>query len=131
MLIYAYIIRFMAVGKTNLKAGFDKLPNSYDNTAKVLGLSDFNFIKKVLFPLNKLPLLSALILVFIDIMKELPITLILRPFNFDTLATQTFEFAIDEMIPKSAIYSLSIILICSLLLVLFKKFLDRLHVSGD
>mgnify|MGYP006247364395 FL=1 len=69
--------------------------------------------------------------VFIDIMKELPITLILRPFNFDTLATQTFEFAIDEMIPKSAIYSLSIILICSLLLVLFKKLLDRLHVSGD
>ena len=64
-------------------------------------------------------------------MKELPITLILRPFNFDTLATQTFEFAIDEMIPKSAIYSLSIILICSLLLVLFKKLLDRLHVSGD
>ena len=131
MLIYAYIIRFMAVGKTTLKAGFDKLPNSYDNTAKVLGLSDFNFFKKVLFPLNKLPLLSALILVFIDIMKELPITLILRPFNFDTLATQTFEFAIDEMIPKSAIYSLSIILICSLLLVLFKKLLDRLHVSGD
>lgn len=131
MLIYAYIIRFMAVGKTTLKAGFDKLPYSYDNTAKVLGLSDFNFFKKVLFPLNKLPLLSALILVFIDIMKELPITLILRPFNFDTLATQTFEFAIDEMIPKSAIYSLSIILICSLLLVLFKKLLDSLHVSGD
>ena len=121
----------MAVGKSTLKAGFDKLPYSYDNTAKVLGLSDFNFFKKVLFPLNKLPLLSALILVFIDIMKELPITLILRPFNFDTLATQTFEFAIDEMIPKSAIYSLSIILICSLLLVLFKKLLDRLHVSGD
>ena len=64
-------------------------------------------------------------------MKELPITLILRPFNFDTLATQTFEFEIDEMNPKSAIYSLSIIFICSLLLVLFKKFLDRLHVSGD
>ena len=71
---------------------------------------------------------TALILVFIDLMKELPITLILRPFNFDTLATQTYEFAIEEMIPLSSIYSSVIILICCILLVFLKIFLDKSDV---
>ena len=61
-------------------------------------------------------------------MKELPITLILRPFNFDTLATQTYEFAIEEMIPLSSIYSSVIILICCILLVFLKIFLDKSDV---
>ena len=65
-------------------------------------------------------------------MKELPITLILRPFNFDTLATQTYEYAIEEMIPKSSIYSLTIIVIGSILLILLKKFISReFYVSGS
>jgi iron(III) transport system permease protein len=61
-------------------------------------------------------------------MKELPITLILRPFNFDTLATQTYEFAVEEMIPLSSIYSFMIIFICSILLIFLKNFLDKSDV---
>ena len=80
------------------------------------------------FPINKYSFFTALTLVFIDIMKELPIILILRPFNFDTLATQTYEFAVEEMIPLSSIYSSVIILICCILLTFLKLFLDKSDV---
>ena len=75
-------------------------------------------------------MITAFIITFIDLMKELPITLILRPFNFDNLATQTYEFAIEEMIPLSSIYSLMIILIGSLLLLILKNVINKqLNVS--
>ena len=128
ILIYAYIIRFMAVGKSPIKYSLEKHPDSYDNSAKNLGLSNFKIFQKIYFPINKYAFFTALILVFIDLMKELPITLILRPFNFDTLATQTYEFAIEEMIPLSSIYSSVIILICCILLVFLKIFLDKSDV---
>ena len=128
ILIYAYIIRFMAVGKSPIKSSLEKHPESYDNSAKNLGLTNFKIFQKIYFPINKYAFFTALILVFIDLMKELPITLILRPFNFDTLATQTYEFAIEEMIPLSSIYSSVIILICCILLVFLKIFLDKSDV---
>ena len=128
ILIYAYIIRFLAVGKSPIKSSFEKHPDSYDDSAKNLGLSNFKIFQKIYFPINKYSFFIALILVFIDIMKELPITLILRPFNFDTLATQTYEFAVEEMIPLSSIYSIMIIFICSILLIFLKIFLDKTDV---
>ena len=128
ILVYAYVIRFMAVGKSPIQSSLEKHPESYDNSAKNLGLSNFQIFKKVYFPINKYSFFTALTLVFIDLMKELPITLILRPFNFDTLATQTYEFAVEEMIPLSSIYSSVIILICSILLILLKIFLDKSDV---
>ena len=67
----------------------------------------------------------AFILTFIDLMKELPITLILRPFNFDTLATQTYEFAVEEMLTQSSIYSLVIILIGSFMLLILRNFINN------
>ncbi|MBN09099.1 MAG: hypothetical protein CMC79_01820 [Flavobacteriaceae bacterium] len=125
LLIYAYIIRFLAVGKAPIKSSIEKQPDSYDDTAKNLGLSPFMLLKKIHLPINKFALITAFIVTFIDLMKELPITLILRPFNFDTLATQTYEFAIEEMIPLSSIYSLSIILIGSILLLILKNILNK------
>ena len=129
ILIYAYLIRFMAVGKSPIKSGFEKLPKSYDFTAESLGLRRFSIFQKIYLPINKFSFVSALILVFIDLMKELPIILILRPFNFDTLATQTYEFAIEEMLPLSSIYSLVIIFVCSILLIIFKNIISRINVS--
>ena len=128
ILVYAYIIRFMAVGKSPIKSSLEKHPDSYDSSAKNLGLSNFQIFKKIYFPINKYSFFTALTLVFIDLMKELPITLILRPFNFDTLATQTYEFAVEEMIPLSSIYSSVIILICCILLTTLKIFLDKSDV---
>ena len=130
LLIYAYIVRFLAVGKSPIKSSLEKHPDSYDDTAKSLGLGPFKLLRKIHLPINKLALITAFIVTFIDLMKELPITLILRPFNFDTLATQTYEFAIEEMIPLSSIYSLMIILIGSLLLLILKNVINKqLNVS--
>ena len=81
--------------------------------------------KKIHLPINRSAILIAFLLCFIDIMKELPITLILRPFNFDTLAVQTYQFAIEEMIPKSAVYSLTIVMIGSILLIFLKKIVNK------
>tara|TARA_B100000575_G_scaffold96362_1_gene76784 strand:+ start:115 stop:480 length:366 start_codon:yes stop_codon:yes gene_type:complete len=118
----------MAVGKSPIKSSMEKYPDSYNNSAKNLGLSSFKIFQKIYFPINKYAFFTALTLVFVDIMKELPITLILRPFNFDTLATQTYEFAIEEMIPLSSIYSSVIIIICCILLIFLKIFLDKSNV---
>ena len=125
LLIYAYSIRHMAVGISPLKSSFEKHPSSYDDTGVNLGLTPFKLFKKIHLPINKSAIIIAFLLCFIDIMKELPITLILRPFNFDTLAVQTYQYAIEEMIPKSAVYSLAIVMIGSILLIFLKNIVNR------
>jgi iron(III) transport system permease protein len=82
-------------------------------------------LQKIYLPINKFALISAFILTFVDLLKELPITLILRPFNFDTLATQTYQFAIEEMLRESSIYSLSIIFLGCIMLLILKKILNK------
>ena len=125
VLIYAYVFRFLAVGKSPIKSSLEKQPESYDETAKTLGLGPFKILQKIHFPINRLALITAFIVTFVDLLKELPITLILRPFNFDTLATQTYEYAIEEMLIESSSYSLAIILIGSLMLILLKYIINK------
>ena len=124
VLIYAYIFRFLAVGKSSIKSSLEKQPESFDQTAKNLGLTPLKILSKIHFPISKTALIISFIVTFIDLLKELPITLILRPFNFDTLATQTYEFAVEEMLQKSSVYSFAIIIIGSSLLILLK------HISN-
>ncbi len=125
ILIYALVIRFLAVGKSPIKSSLEKHPQSFDDTAVNLGLGPLKLFQKIHFPINRTALGIAFILTFIDLMKELPITLILRPFNFDTLATQTYEFAVEEMLTQSSIYSLVIILIGSFMLLILRNFINK------
>lgn len=125
LLIYALVIRFLAVGKSPIKSSLEKHPQSFDETAVNLGLGPLKLFQKIHFPINRTALGIAFILTFIDLMKELPITLILRPFNFDTLATQTYEFAVEEMLTQSSIYSLVIILIGSFMLLILRNFINN------
>ena len=125
VLIYAYVFRFLAVGKSPIKSSLDKQPKAFEDTSKVLGVSSFKALTTIHLPLNKMALVIAFIVTFIDLLKELPITLILRPFNFDTLATQTYEFAVEEMLKASSIYSLMIIVIGSVLLILLKYITNK------
>ena len=125
VLIYAYVFRFLAVGKSPIKSSLDKQPEAFEDNSKVLGVSSFKALRTIHFPLNKMALVIAFIVTFIDLLKELPITLILRPFNFDTLATQTYEFAVEEMLKASSIYSLMIIVIGSVLLILLKYITNK------
>lgn len=109
-LIFAYIVRFMAVGYNPLESGFQKVGLHVNEASRMLGYSSLQTLLKIDLPLIKGSLMSGVLLVFVDVLKELPLTLILRPFNFHTLATKAFDMATNEMIAESANASLVIIL---------------------
>ena len=111
MLIFAYLIRFLAVAWQPIDSGMEKNCEQFNNASRSLGSSTFKSLIRVNIPLLKNTLLVAGLLVFIDTIKELPLTLILRPFNFETLATRTFDLTTQGQIPESSIPALCIILV--------------------
>lgn len=111
MLIFAYVIRFLGIGYNSIESGFDKIGKGYFEASRLLGMSVTKTFFKVDLPMIKPAIISGFILVFIDILKELPLTMILRTFNFHTLATKAYQYANDEMIHQAAISSLLIIFI--------------------
>ena len=96
LLLWGYGDRFLAVSKQGLDAAFEGLPPSIDEAAISLGLNWRGVLRRVHLPLLRGPLLVGALLVFVDVVKELPITLSLRPFDFDTLAVRVFQYASDE-----------------------------------
>lgn len=110
-LLFAYLVRFMAVGYNNIESSLTKTSTSLDEAARSLGHSHRSTLLKIIMPLIRPGVLAAALLVFIDVLKELPLTLILRPFNFDTLAIRSFEYATDERVPEAAPTALIIIFI--------------------
>ena len=125
LLIYAYIFRFISVAIFPIQSSLERQPKIFDKQAKSLNATYLKIFRSITFPLNKHALFSAFILVFIDIIKELPITLILRPFNFDTLATQTYIYASEERLGFSSLFSLIIILCCSIMLIYVTTILNK------
>ncbi|PIE74718.1 MAG: iron ABC transporter [Deltaproteobacteria bacterium] len=113
MVIAGYIARYIAISFQALERGFEKTGNRFTESARLLGSGYLGSLIKVDIPMIKGALISAFVLTFMDIAKELPIVLFLRPFNFYTLSTKVFEYAHDEMIPESSAASLLIILISS------------------
>ena len=110
VLFLAYIVRFQAVGYGAMISGVRRLPANMMNASRVLGQGYMDSIRRVIMPLLKSSFLAGMMLVFVDVMKELPMTLLLRPFNFDTLATYTYQFARDEMLEVAALPALMIVL---------------------
>ncbi|MEB3326244.1 MAG: iron ABC transporter permease [Synechococcus sp.] len=98
LLLWGYGDRFMAVSKQGLDAGLERIPPSIDETAASLGCDWRGVLGRIHLPLLKGPLLVGALLVFVDVVKELPITLALRPFDFDTLAVRVFQYASDERV---------------------------------
>jgi iron(III) transport system permease protein len=124
MLIFAYVIRYLAVGFNSIEAGFEKVGTTYYEASRMLGYGMTKTFFKIDLPLMKGSIISGFILTFIDIIKELPLTLILRPFNFDTLATKTHQFAGDERIYEASIPALCIISISMISVYIFNR-LDK------
>lgn len=110
-LILAYLVRFLTVSINSLEPGFGHIPQTLDMASRTLGDRPLGVLKRVHFPLLKPSLISALLIVFVETMKELPATLILRPFNFNTLAVRAYELASDERLPEAAMASLTIVLV--------------------
>jgi iron(III) transport system permease protein len=110
-IVYAYLVRFTAVALQSIEAGYERLPSSLDDSARMLGASRMRLLGEVHAPLLRRSLLAAVLLVFVDVMKELPATLVLRPFDSDTLAVVAYNLARDERLAEAALPSLAIVLV--------------------
>jgi iron(III) transport system permease protein len=110
-LVYACVVRFLTPAVQSVDAGLQKITPSMDNAARSLGLTPSQTLRRVHFPLLRGSLLTAGLLVFIDVMKELPATLVMRPFNFDTLATQAYTLASDERLAEASTSALAIVVV--------------------
>jgi iron(III) transport system permease protein len=108
-LMFGYVVRFMAVGFLSVEAGLARIGENLTAASRVLGAAPLRTLFRIELPLLRRALVAAGTLVFIDVLKELPLTLILRPFNFDTLATRAFQLASDEQVAQSAPAALLVI----------------------
>ena len=125
MLVFAYVIRFLAIGYQNIEGGFEKIGNKFTEASRTLGYGVTKTFFKVDIHMLKPAILGAFALTFVDIIKELPLVLTLRPFNFYTLSTKVFEYANDEMIPESAIPSLIIVFVSFVAIYFLYKVADK------
>jgi len=126
LLIIAYFIRFLAIGLSTTTTASQTVGSSLPEAATALGASAGKTFRKVFLPLVSNGVWSAVLLVFVDVIKELPLTLILRPFNFYTLATKTFEYADDEMLSRAAFPALLIIALGIIPMYLAYRITDRI-----
>ena len=109
VLLLAYAVRFSSVSVQTLEAGLQKIAPSLDHAARSLGASPGRVLRRVHVPLLRPSLLTAMLIVFVDVMKELPATMIVRPFDFDTLAVKVHSYASDERLAQSALPALLIV----------------------
>ena len=110
-IVWAYMVRFSAVALQTLQSGYSRVPLSFDDSARMLGSSGAHLLTRVHWPLLKKSVAVAALLVFVDVMKELPATLVLRPFNSDTLAVVTYQLARDERLGEAALPALALVLV--------------------
>ena len=110
-LVFSYVVRFFAVGWQPIESSMEKLGKNINQASRSLNVKPSKSLWNINLPIMKKPLLIACLVVFIDVAKELPLTLILRPFNFDTLATMTYDLINQAQFFQSSIPSLFIILI--------------------
>ncbi len=109
IVILACAIRFQAIGYGAMTSGLQRLPPNLMNASRSLGRSFGESLREVILPLMMKSFIAGGLLVFVDVMKELPMTLLLRPFNFETLATYVYQFAKDELLEEAALPALIIV----------------------
>lgn len=124
-LVFAYLARFLAVALNAVEASLSRIRPSLDEAARSLGAGRGQVLARVHAPLLAGGIVSGMLLVFVDVMKELPATIVLRPFNFDTLATQVYLLAADERLAEAATPSLIIVAVGLIPVVLLSRSLRR------
>lgn len=124
-LVAAYVIRFLSLSFGTLEAGFGRISPNIDMAARGLGAGRNGTLKTVLMPLLRAPILTAFILVFVDVMKELPATLILRPFDFETLATTVYTYASVGQLEDAALPALMIIAVGLIPVVISLRLIEK------
>lgn len=124
-LVYAYLVRFLAVSLHPVEASLGKITASMDDAARSLGHGAATTLWRVHLPMLRGSLLTAALLVFVEVMKELPATLVMRPFNFDTLATQAYTLASDERLTEASTAALAIVAVGVLPLIVLTREIAR------
>ncbi len=124
-LLFAYLVRFLAISFNTVEASLAKVTPNMDSAARTLGARPWKTLLNVHAPMMWGSLLTAGLLVFVDVMKELPATLIMRPFDFNTLAVRTFELASDEQLAEAAGPALAIVMVGIIPVVLLSAAIAR------
>jgi iron(III) transport system permease protein len=123
--VWAYLVRFSAVALQSIQSGYSRVPLSMDDSARTLGVTGFALWRRVHWPLLSRSVWVATLLVFVDVMKELPATLVLRPFNHDTLAVMAYQLARDERLGEAALPCLALVVVGLIPVVLLSRSLRR------
>lgn len=128
-LMYSYSFRFLSLGTNTLQAGFDKVPKELEWNLKLMGKNTFFNSFNIFFPMLARSFFSGFILIFLDIIKELPATLIIRPFNFETMSTRVYELVLDERYYDAAVPALIItgLGVCSIVFLMRILHSSSLH----
>jgi iron(III) transport system permease protein len=129
-LVFAYLVRFLAVSFGTVEAGLGKVTRSMDEAAMSLGHKPLRTLTRVHVPMLRGSLLTAMLLVFVDVIKELPATLIVRPFNFDTLAVRVYRLASDERLVEASGGALAIVLVGILPVIVVSTAIARSRERG-
>ena len=124
-LLYAYLVRFLAVAAGPVESGLHQIPASLDAAARTLGASAAKVASAIHAPMLRRSLLTAALLVFVDVLKELPATIIVRPFNFDTLAIRVYNLASDERLAQASTGALVIVAIGIVPVVILTRMIAR------
>jgi iron(III) transport system permease protein len=120
-IVWAYLVRFCAVALQSVQSGYARIPASLDDSARMLGTTGASLMFRVHWPLLRRSVAAAALLVFVDVMKELPATLVLRPFNSDTLAVVAYQLARDERLGEASLPALTLVLVGLLPVILLSR----------
>ncbi len=123
-LIFAYVIKSYALANSTFESGFLRISSQLDDSARTLNSSGWNLLSRVHFPLLKTSFLTSILLVISEVVKELPATLILRPFNFDTLAVSTYVYAAEERMFQAAAPAIAIMIVGLIPIILLTKMIS-------
>ena len=121
VMLAAYLIRFLAVGYASVEAGLERISPSQAEAARSLGCTGAGVLRRVYLPLLKGSLGTALLMTFVDVMKEMPITLMTRPYDWDTLAVRVYAFTIEGQYANAALPALLIVLTGLVPVILFSR----------
>ena len=120
-IVWAYLVRFCAVALQSVQSGYARVPASLDDSARMLGVGGLGLLTRVHWPLLKRSTAAAALLVFVDVMKELPATIVLRPFDSDTLAVVAYQLARDERLGEAALPALALVLVGLIPVILLSR----------
>ena len=128
-LIVAYVIKSYALSNSAIESGYERISITLDESARTLKTGDFGLLSKIHFPLLKTSMLTSMLIVISEVVKELPATLILRPFNYETLAVSTYIYAAEERMIQASAPAVAIVLIGLIPIIILTKMIRLSNVG--